>query len=44
VKNRRGRGKKGGGKRRKHDADDDLRERKRPARESREEGEWSDGD
>lgn len=44
VKNRRGRGKKGGGKRRKRDADDDRRERKRPARESREEGEWSDGD
>lgn len=43
VKNRRGRGKKGGGKRRKRDADDG-RERKRPARESREEGELSDGD
>lgn len=43
VKKRRGREKKGGGKQRKRDADDG-RERKRPARESREEGEWSDGD
>jgi len=43
VKNRRRRGKKGGGKRRRREAGDG-RERKRPTRDSREEGELSDGD